>query len=139
VFLMRQYFMTIPTDLDEAAAIDGAGPFRTLISVVLPQAWPVIVAVAVFHLVTRGTILRATHLTRPARSTCRRWRSAYSGSTASTTGAGLIQAGPLMTLVIPVIAFLLTPALLHARDRHHRRREVTSPRLAAAGDARRLR
>ncbi len=51
VFLMRQYFMTIPTDLDEAAAIDGAGPFRTLISVVLPQAWPVIVAVAVFHLV----------------------------------------------------------------------------------------
>ena len=51
VFLMRQYFMTIPTDLDEAAAIDGAGPFRTLISVVIPQAWPVIVAVAVFHLV----------------------------------------------------------------------------------------
>src|SRR6185436_1712645 len=26
VFLMRQYFLTIPTDLDEAAAIDGAGP-----------------------------------------------------------------------------------------------------------------
>ena len=51
VFLMRQYFLTIPTDLDEAAAIDGAGPFRTLISVILPQSWPVIVAVAVFHLV----------------------------------------------------------------------------------------
>ena len=48
---MRQYFMTIPTELDEAAAIDGASPFRILISVVLPQAWPVIVAVAVFHLV----------------------------------------------------------------------------------------
>ena len=30
VFLMRQYFMTIPTEMDEAAAIDGAGPFRTL-------------------------------------------------------------------------------------------------------------
>ncbi|MFL5672675.1 MAG: carbohydrate ABC transporter permease, partial [Chloroflexota bacterium] len=28
VFLMRQYFMTIPTEMDEAAAIDGAGPFR---------------------------------------------------------------------------------------------------------------
>ncbi len=51
VFLMRQYFMTIPTEMDEAAAIDGASPFRTLISVVLPQAWPVVVAVAVFHLV----------------------------------------------------------------------------------------
>ena len=31
VFLLRQYFMTIPRDLDEAAAIDGAGPFRTLL------------------------------------------------------------------------------------------------------------
>ena len=30
VFLMRQYFMTIPREMDEAAAIDGAGPFRTL-------------------------------------------------------------------------------------------------------------
>ena len=36
VFLMRQYFMTIPTEMDEAAAIDGAGPFRTLRSVILP-------------------------------------------------------------------------------------------------------
>ncbi len=51
VFLLRQYFMTIPRDLDEAAAIDGAGPFRILRSVVLPQAWPVIIAVAIFHFV----------------------------------------------------------------------------------------
>ncbi|HEY7131345.1 MAG TPA: carbohydrate ABC transporter permease, partial [Candidatus Limnocylindrales bacterium] len=51
VFLMRQYFMTIPTEMDEAAAIDGAGPFRTLVSVILPQSWPVIIAVAIFHLV----------------------------------------------------------------------------------------
>ncbi len=51
VFLLRQYFLTIPRDMDEAAAIDGAGPFRTLISVIVPQAWPVIIAVAIFHLV----------------------------------------------------------------------------------------
>ena len=51
VFLLRQYFLTIPREMDEAAAIDGAGPFRTLISVILPQAWPVIIAVAIFHLV----------------------------------------------------------------------------------------
>ena len=41
VFLMRQYFLTIPRELDEAAPIDGAGPFRTLVSVILPQSWPV--------------------------------------------------------------------------------------------------
>ena len=51
VFLLRQYLLTIPREMDEAAAIDGAGPFRTLISVIIPQAWPVITAVAIFHLV----------------------------------------------------------------------------------------
>jgi multiple sugar transport system permease protein len=51
VFLIRQYLMTIPRDLDEAAAIDGAGPMRTLLSVILPQAWPVIIAVSLFHFV----------------------------------------------------------------------------------------
>ena len=51
VFLLRQYLLTIPREMDEAAAIDGAGPFRTLISVIIPQAWPAIIAVSIFHLV----------------------------------------------------------------------------------------
>jgi multiple sugar transport system permease protein len=51
VFLLRQYFMTIPRELDEAATIDGAGPMRVLTSVILPMSWPVIVAVTLFHLV----------------------------------------------------------------------------------------
>jgi multiple sugar transport system permease protein len=49
VFLLRQYFMSIPRELDEAAEIDGAGPFRTLISVIIPQALPAITAVTLFH------------------------------------------------------------------------------------------
>ena len=51
VFLICQYMLTIPRDLDEAASIDGAGPISILRSVVLPQAWPVIVAVAIFSFV----------------------------------------------------------------------------------------
>lgn len=49
VFLLRQYFMGIPRDLDEAAMIDGASPFRTLISVIIPQSIPAITAVTLFH------------------------------------------------------------------------------------------
>ena len=49
VFLLRQFFMSIPRDLDEAAMIDGASPFRTLISVIVPQAWAAIMAVCLFH------------------------------------------------------------------------------------------
>ena len=49
VFLLRQYFLTIPRELDEAAMIDGAGPFRILRSVIIPQAIPAIIAVTLFH------------------------------------------------------------------------------------------
>jgi multiple sugar transport system permease protein len=51
VFLLRQYFMTLPRELDEAAMIDGAGPFRVLTQVIIPQSWPAIVAVGIFHFV----------------------------------------------------------------------------------------
>ena len=49
VFLLRQYFMSIPKELDEAAMLDGANPLRTLISVIIPQAIPAITAVTLFH------------------------------------------------------------------------------------------
>ena len=51
VFLLRQYFLQLPKELDEAAMIDGAGPLRILWSVIIPQSWPVIVSVSLFHLV----------------------------------------------------------------------------------------
>lgn len=51
VFLLRQYFMTLPRALDEAAMIDGAGPLRVLWSVIIPQSWPAIITVALFHFV----------------------------------------------------------------------------------------
>ena len=49
VFLLRQYFMSIPKELDEAAMIDGANPLRILISIIIPQAIPAITAVTIFH------------------------------------------------------------------------------------------
>jgi multiple sugar transport system permease protein len=51
VFLLRQYFMGLPRELDEAAMIDGAGPLRILLYIIIPQSWPVIIAVALFHMV----------------------------------------------------------------------------------------
>ena len=49
VFLLRQYFLTLPRELDEAAQMDGASPLRILWSVIIPQAWPAIIAVSLFH------------------------------------------------------------------------------------------
>lgn len=49
IFLLRQYFLTIPREMEEAAMIDGAGPIRIFTSVILPQAVPALTAVALFH------------------------------------------------------------------------------------------
>ncbi|HKG55176.1 MAG TPA: carbohydrate ABC transporter permease [Anaerolineales bacterium] len=49
IFLLRQNFKSIPRDLDEAAMLDGAGPLRILVSVILPQSIPVVVTVALLH------------------------------------------------------------------------------------------
>ena len=41
VFLIRQYMMTIPREHDEAAQIEGAGPWQILRYVIIPQSWPI--------------------------------------------------------------------------------------------------
>jgi multiple sugar transport system permease protein len=51
VFLLRQFFLTLPRELDEAAMIDGAGPFKILTNVIIPQSWPAIIAVGLFHFI----------------------------------------------------------------------------------------
>lgn len=48
IFLLRQFFLTIPRDLDEAAMIDGAGTLRILWQVLIPLAKPAIATVAIF-------------------------------------------------------------------------------------------
>jgi multiple sugar transport system permease protein len=47
LFLMRQYFLTIPRDLEEAAKLDGAGYFKTYLKVMLPLAGPALAAVTI--------------------------------------------------------------------------------------------
>ncbi len=49
VFLLRQYFLSIPRDIEEAAKIDGAGYFTTFARVVLPLGTPAIAAVAILQ------------------------------------------------------------------------------------------
>lgn len=47
VFLLRQFFLTVPVDLDEAARIDGAGSFRIWWQVVMPLSRPVLATIAI--------------------------------------------------------------------------------------------
>jgi multiple sugar transport system permease protein len=48
IFLMKQFFESVPKELEEAARIDGATPFQTFFRVVLPTARPALVALIIF-------------------------------------------------------------------------------------------
>jgi multiple sugar transport system permease protein len=108
VFLLRQFFMTLPRELDESAMMDGAGPLRILWSVIIPQSLPVLVAVTVFHIVYAWNdyfgplIYLSTN------------RDAWPISVALANFNGiygqqpqLIQAGALMAMILPLILFFV--------------------------------
>ncbi|TVQ23276.1 MAG: carbohydrate ABC transporter permease [Spirochaetaceae bacterium] len=49
MFVMRNFFYSVPDSLEESARIDGAGPLRTLIAIIVPVSTPVIAALAMFY------------------------------------------------------------------------------------------
>jgi multiple sugar transport system permease protein len=51
VFLVRQYYLTLPLDLDEAAKIDGASNWRVWWNIIVPLSYPVLVAIGIFAFV----------------------------------------------------------------------------------------
>ena len=53
IFLFYQFFINIPKDLDEAAMIDGAGPFRIYWNIIIPLSRPVFATVAILQFIFR--------------------------------------------------------------------------------------
>ena len=51
IFLFKQFFASMPKDLEEAAKLDGCGPFRTFLRVMIPNITPVIVTVCLLCIV----------------------------------------------------------------------------------------
>ncbi|MEI2395970.1 MULTISPECIES: carbohydrate ABC transporter permease [Paenibacillus] len=52
IFLIRQFIMSIPRELDQAATIDGAGYFRILFNIIMPAIKPAMIVVALFIFIT---------------------------------------------------------------------------------------
>ena len=108
VFLLRQYFMSLPRDLDEAAMIDGASPFRVLRSIIVPLSVPAIVAVSLFHFffAWNDFFLPLLYLgskpdLQPLSVGIQQYNALYA------TQPTLIQATALMTMAVPVVVFFL--------------------------------
>jgi multiple sugar transport system permease protein len=108
IFLLRQNFKSIPRDLDEAAMLDGAGPLRTLISIVIPQAVPAVVTVALLHFFNTWNELRKSSLflgTRPDLQTL-----AFSSQAFPTYGftPEVLQTSAVILIAIPLLILFLS-------------------------------
>ena len=108
VFLLRQYFMSIPREFDEAAMIDGAGPFRILRSIIVPQSIAAITAVCLFHFFFAWNdffvpllYLASKPDLQPLSIAIQQYNALYS------TQPTLIQASALMTMAVPLVVFVL--------------------------------
>src|SRR5581483_8370374 len=55
IFLLRQFFLTIPDELSDAARVDGASEWQIMTRVIVPLAKPAIAAIALFNFLYNGT------------------------------------------------------------------------------------
>jgi multiple sugar transport system permease protein len=108
VFLLRQYFLGIPNEMDEAAKVDGANPLQTFLWVVLPQARAALITVTLFHfIVIWGEFYNAliftsgSHEAQPLSVALQRFQQQYSGQ------VNQMMAGAVLTMLAPLIIFFL--------------------------------
>jgi multiple sugar transport system permease protein len=113
IWLIAGYFDTIPRELDEAARVDGAGPIRTLVRVLLPVAAPGIVAVAIYAFMTAwGEVLFASVMTNDTTRTLAVGLRGY--ATQNDVYWNQVMAASLVVSVPVVAGFLLLQRYLVA-------------------------
>jgi multiple sugar transport system permease protein len=107
IFLMRQYFLTLPRDLWEAAQLDGCGHLRYLWSVAAPLARPALATIALLQLIEGWNaflwplIVTSTDRVRPLQVGL----AAFSFT--DSTRPELLAAGAFMTTLPILVVFLL--------------------------------
>ncbi|WP_306316750.1 MULTISPECIES: carbohydrate ABC transporter permease [unclassified Streptomyces] len=108
IYLLRQFFIALPRDLDNAARIDGAGEFRVFWSVVLPNAKPALVTLALFSFVNNWNdmLWPLVFTTKADATTVVSGLSLLTGAS-GTAPYGVMMAGSLIATVPLVLVFLL--------------------------------
>ena len=111
IFLLRQNFKSIPRDLDEAAMLDGAGPLRILISVILPQSIPVVTTVALLHFFYIWNETRLSSLYLGIRPDLQLISFAVQRSQSYFFTPEALMVGALLVMIVPVIVLFLAQRL----------------------------
>lgn len=106
-WLLRGFIRSIPREVDEAAAVDGAGPIRTMLQVVLPLLLPGIATVTVYSFIFAWTefVFASQFLVDDSLATLPIGLNAIVGQ--YTVNWGLVMAGAVFTMLPTVVLFLL--------------------------------
>ena len=113
VFLMRQFFLSIPGELEEAARIDGASSLRIWWSVVLPLARPALTAVAILTFLSTWNsffwplIVTRTDAVRTLPVGIAQFLSLRPGMVQGQQSIGQSMAGAAMAAFLPIIVFVI--------------------------------
>ena len=112
IFLLRQFFLALPRDLDEAAMVDGAGPLRILRSVIVPQALPAIIAVALFQFFFSwsdfwGPLIYLSGNSAQYTVSLGVNYFTFSLQQGGSNGPGILEAGSFLVLIVPVAIFFV--------------------------------
>lgn len=109
IFLLRQFFMSIPRELDEAARIDGCGHLRTFLYIILPLSKPALAVVALFYFtyVWNDFLGPLIFLTHRDQFTLALGLQLYQ-SQAGNTPWSLLMAASTMVIAPVLILFFLT-------------------------------
>jgi multiple sugar transport system permease protein len=108
IFLLRQFFMTIPNELSEAARIDGCSELMIFWRVILPLAKPALSVVALFHFlfVWNDFLGPLIYLTKPETYTMGLGLQQYQSQNGGSEHQLLMAASVLLVLPIIVLFFL---------------------------------
>ena len=114
VFLMRQFFRTIPAELSEAARIDGCSELGILIRIILPLSKPVIVVVALFQFIASWNDFLGplVYLTREETYTLALGLQFFQSQHGGTQWNYLMAASSLIILPIIVLYFFTQKAFI---------------------------
>jgi len=112
IFLMRQFFRTIPMDLDEAAKIDGAGPWRTLWSILFPLAGPSMATVGILTFIGSwnnfmGPLIYLTSEKKYTVAVGIRWFQTFQGAATSRPREHLLMGASMIIAAPPLVLFFL--------------------------------
>ncbi len=109
IFLLRQFFLTLPTELDDAAKIDGANYFATYWRILMPLSKPALSSVAIFAFFANWSNFQAPliYLTTIEKFTIPVGLRLYLSSIGANMHWNYLMAATIVSIIPPILIFFI--------------------------------